>query len=378
MYTYPASRVRSVSPALLVCAALAACGDETKGEEGLVREDLGKFTTDADGGVEVPFDVPDDAVSTLVTCGPYGYDVLATADLITDPDGKVLFDDEDPEATAMRVNVEDDLLPILLPVSPDLDLRAGAHALTLYVDSESPVTVSCGLLHRIQPVADETTVDVKLVFVGVDGVVENLNGQNAKTVPELDAALDEVKKLWAKAGITLGEVLYEDFSGDVDTYTEIDSDKEFGDLLRTVEIPGDRRITYFFVQGITADDGATILGLAAGPPGAAATGATSKSGVVVTVAAWDEADPAGFLGRLMAHEGGHFLGLYHPTEKDGSGHDPLADTPECADGNGDGTVSTSECGSNGADNLMWWAASESAVDMSADQGWVMSRSAAAR
>ncbi len=361
----------------LFLLVLGGCGDEGKGEEGLVREDLGKVTTDADGGVTLPVDVPEDAVSALITCGPYGYDVLATADLLVDPGGATIFDDDDPEATAMRVNVEDDFLPMLMPVSPDLDVQAGEHQLTLYVDSDSPVTVSCGAVYRVQPVEEETTVDARLVFVGVDGTVDTLNAQYAKTEAVLTAALAEIESVWARAGITLGEVLYDDFSGDTDSYTVIDDDKEFGDLLRTVETPGDRRVTFFFVQDITADDGATILGLSAGPPGAAAMGGTSKSGVVVTTAAWDEADPGGFLGRLMAHEGGHFLGLYHPTEKDGSGHDPLGDTPECSDGDGDGQVSTSECGSNGADNLMWWAASDGASDMSADQGWVMKRSAAA-
>ncbi len=31
----------------------------------------------------------------------------------------------------------------------------------------------------------------------------------------------------------------------------------------------------------------------------------------------------------LAHELGHFMGLYHPSEPSGSGHDPLIETPEC-------------------------------------------------
>jgi hypothetical protein len=70
------------------------------------------------------------------------------------------------------------------------------------------------------------------------------------------------------------------------------------------------------------------------------------------------------------------MGLYHPTEKDGSAHDPLSDTPECtSDLDGNGVYSTSECTGQGADYLMWWAASETSVAASADQAWVVQRSA---
>jgi hypothetical protein len=32
---------------------------------------------------------------------------------------------------------------------------------------------------------------------------------------------------------------------------------------------------------------------------------------------------------VAAHESGHFLGLYHPTESSGTVFDPLRDTPHC-------------------------------------------------
>jgi len=69
----------------------------------------------------------------------------------------------------------------------------------------------------------------------------------------------------------------------------------------------------------------------------------------------------------------HFLGLFHTTEKDGSNHDPLGDTPECSSGddaNSNGTLEPSECPDGG--NLMFWGQSDTA-DLSDDQSWVLRR-----
>ena len=102
---------------------LAACdGEKLDPEDGLEREDLGSFTTDTGGGADIPFEPAAGAVSALVHCGPYGYDILATAETITGPGDSAIYDMEDPTGTAMRVGIMSDLLPVLLPVSPDLDL----------------------------------------------------------------------------------------------------------------------------------------------------------------------------------------------------------------------------------------------------------------
>lgn len=71
-------------------------------------------------------------------------------------------------------------------------------------------------------------------------------------------------------------------------------------------------------------------------------------------AAW----PAGYLGRLIAHELGHYLGLYHSVEEDGT-VDRLDDT--------------------GADNVMFWRpASVASPAFSTSQFRVMRRHPAVR
>ncbi|MDP2306272.1 MAG: hypothetical protein Q8P18_09625 [Pseudomonadota bacterium] len=369
------NRLLSILPTLLALTFVACDGEKIEDEEGLEREDLGTFTTDTGGGVDVPFEPAAGAVSALVYCGPYGYDTLATAETITAPDSSVVFDMEDPTATAMRVGIQSDLLPILLPVSPDLDLAGGAYGLRLYFDAEEAVSVSCSAVYRTQPVEASPAVDLHFVFVGVDGGAPGLNAAEGETT--MAGVVDQVTAMWAGGGLSIGTITYSDFGGDVATYTVVDGDEELGSLFRSIDSAGDRSITFFFVQEITDDAGATILGLAGGPPGTAAVGGTSKSGVVVTTAAFASAPDE--VARIIAHEGGHFLGLFHTTEKDGSESDPLGDTPECSnDLDTNGTLSSSECEGTGAENLMWWASSDDSTDMSADQGWVVSRSAAVR
>lgn len=356
---------------LVGATALAACDPEKAPlEEGVEREELGTFTTDTGNAITFDVSPPSDAVSALVYCGPYGYDMLATAESITAPDGGSVYDLENPGATAMRVDTHSDILPMLIPVSPDLGLVSGTYGFKVYFDTESPVSATCTGVYRVQAVEAEPTIDLDFVFVGVDGIAPGLNAAEGEST--LAAVVEEVGAAWGNAGLSIGTITYADFDGNVDDYTILDGDTELGTLLRTVS--GDRRtVTFFFVQEITNNEGVTILGLAGGPPGLAAVGGTSKSGVVVTTASF-ASDPSE-VARIMAHEGGHFLGLFHTTEKDGSQHDPLSDTPQCTtDTSGDGVFATNECEGTGADNLMFWTGANDG--MSADQGWVLARSAA--
>ena len=61
--------------------------------------------------------------------------------------------------------------------------------------------------------------------------------------------------------------------------------------------------------------------------------------------------------QTFAHELGHWLGLSHTSERDGTAHDPIADTPECGaahDKNLDGELDQVECEGHGGGNLMFW------------------------
>ena len=68
-----------------------------------------------------------------------------------------------------------------------------------------------------------------------------------------------------------------------------------------------------------------MLGIAGGVPGPAFLGPSYRSGVAIATFEISEDD---HLGNVMAHEVGHYLGLFHSTEKDAIFHDTLDDTED--------------------------------------------------
>jgi hypothetical protein len=94
---------------------------------------------------------------------------------------------------------------------------------------------------------------------------------------------------------------------------------------------------------------------------------------------------------IGAHETGHFLGLFHLTEKTGDYFDPLNDTPKCPcttcasasdkpncgskPGPGEPTLSAVQClvspSCSGGDNLMFWQ-----LDRLVSTGWLSPQQAA--
>ncbi len=367
--------------ALTAALALGAC----KKDEVPEQEELGTFTTDTGGLTEdIPVDVSPDAQSVFIGCewNDQSGDV-ATVWEIKKPDSSYFYVNQEwhPDAASagnkpMRVGNHEEYLPILMPVSPQATLSQGAWSMRVWVATGGKKReVSCTKVERTAEVPSTALIDVAFVFVGIDGI----NAGNAEGNDAVQGLITSMGNIWADAGLGVGDVSYSDFGGDVNRFAVIDNDStEPYDLYKTVPDDVGRTITIFLVQEITSGDGAIIEGVAAGPPGAATIGGTAKSGMIV--AADSLADDASRVAQVAAHEGAHFLGLFHTTEKDGRANDPLSDTPACSgsdDANGDGRLAPSECGDGS--NLMFWAPpADSANSLSDDQGWVLRRNPAAR
>jgi len=186
-----------------------------------------------------------------------------------------------------------------------------------------------------------------------------LNASNADSNGKLQTALSRLDTILGQAGISLARVRYHDVAGG--GFSVIDStdgrDSELADLFRTGR-GGRRALDVFLVRAISTDGGGfRALGVAGGIPGPVDMHGTAHSGVVcafddMVVGSGSSGGRA--VGQILAHEIGHYVGLFHSTEQTrpcGAGEDPT--TVECAPfGGGDQLADTSR-GDMG--NLMFWS-----------------------
>jgi hypothetical protein len=164
-------------------------------------------------------------------------------------------------------------------------------------------------------------------------------------------------------------------------------------LTRSGANPGNT-MNLFLVQSIRSPGGG-VVGIDGTIPGPSSLNGTVHSGAAVSLADLfaGTCGPQTDLLRcgpdvvafISAHEAGHFLGLFHTTERLGDYFDPLDDTPKCPctacasatdkpkcgskPGPGDPSVSAAQCVVSAAcaagDNLMFWS-----LDPQISAGWL--------
>jgi len=183
----------------------------------------------------------------------------------------------------------------------------------------------------------------------------SVHAAGAGTNSQLQSLLGEVDRILAKRGLRLGAISYFDVADPA--YDRIDSEAEFADLLRLSAAAPATRLNLFLVLRTL---GGGVVGVSASVAGPARNG-TGVSGVMVDY----DAGSIATLGYVAAHEIGHFLGLYHTVEQDGS-HDIIDDTANCP---ASGTNST--CATVGNSYLMHWQVLGVDPAVTAGQGRVL-------
>lgn len=286
---------------------------------------------------------------------------------------------DNPVANGNQVNP----LTVLLPNGPRAALASEGYRLDVEAKHGGDLRVT-----QLSREGSAQRLDLNLYYVGA----RELSAEAERGGAALQAALEEVDRIFARADIFIGDVRQVEVRGALlDRGTPLPAAEvsqgfrrlrsqyqvlpQLPKLLELSAGAGNVALDVFFVADIEAIGG-DVGGIAGGTPVPLGMHGTAGSGLVIASDMYVAARDAVKFGRTLAHEIAHALGLFHTTEVDGSVFDPLPDTPVCAkqrDANRDGLLDASECRDFGADNLMFPTSDATGSTLSDDQVAVLQR-----
>jgi len=201
------------------------------------------------------------------------------------------------------------------------------------------------VLLKLGAVPAAGTVDVNFYLV-----TTQLTKASAATSASVARMRQTLAGYFAPTGLTLGTVTFVDMPADVKARyasgVNIDDRLPCGDISSILRMSNaENAMSLFLVNSLVSNQGGTFtyVGIDGTIPGPSSVGGTVASGALVSVAnlffsstptsCQDAVNLSGcgadVTAYIAAHETGHFLGLYHVTESDGTRFDPVQDTPTC-------------------------------------------------
>jgi hypothetical protein len=279
------------------------------------------------------FDVPPDATSFMVL--PYSRRHRLFLSRLVSPSGTIV-DVDRYAGYSFSPYTFQFLAPVLFPAGPQFveDFESGTWTAEVTFEGSSNERL-CWVVHFDDAAfeADDALLylDMNLYLVGVP----SLSAASAATSENYLAMLAAFGESLRGAGLAVGDVRYFDVTGTVrDRFTIIRDYEEAFELVRLARQPGPTpadllSVNVFFIQGFAGDMSGT-LGISAGIPGSAGLHGGPGGGLIFSSASLARSG-ARLVGQTLAHEVGHYLGLFHTTEFNFLGQDHLEDTPVCPD-----------------------------------------------
>lgn len=348
---------------------------------GYVSQNNAELATNVLTSPPIEFTLPPNAVS--FSAALVGGDVLATGNnlfiaALIRPDGQSL------KPIVRNITFCDPgFCSGLVPRATPIELPAGTWQIQLGTLAAETSAIDFGDLlltvaSRAGPEPDASTATPAALNIRPHLSATSINSN------EIDLVLQQLMAMAEKNGIQINF----DPTVIVQGTQFAEVSRSFSDVSTSVlvQMGAADRVNLFFIEAFSGAGGAGLLGISGGLPGS--LGQQSEFNGILINATANRMQPDPIFARNTAeiafHEIGHFLGLYHTTERQFNLNDVIDDTPNCPASNDQSDIGTTgvadiaEC--QDGQNPMFWNTdfSGNKTTLSAQQRDVIYRSPIAR